>query len=144
LIEGLVINGRPYVAASVSVPRLGRRRLVTFLVDTGADVTVIHAQDQAALGIDAARDLSVRSSIQLGGIGGTSTPFVENCEFRFIHEDGVRQTLSVPAYFPVLTVVNEPYESLLGRDVLENFRLTFEQRAGLLVLEEPHGLPVIA
>ena len=137
MIEGVVVAGRPYIVAVVSVPRLGRSAQIPFLVDTGADVTVIHADDQERLRIAPHRDLTTSSSRLLGGIGGHTTPFVEDCELQFDHVDGTLEVIQIPVYFDLPSDENRTYRSLLGRDVIENFRLIFEQRGRLIVLDEP-------
>jgi hypothetical protein len=54
MLEGRLGNtsGAPYIEARVSFPRLKRRGLVSFLVDTGADGTVLMPADSKKLGID--------------------------------------------------------------------------------------------
>ena len=54
MLEGRIgnLSGAPYVEARISFPQLGFRGLVSFLVDTGADGTVLMPADTKRLGID--------------------------------------------------------------------------------------------
>ena len=59
-------QGRPYVFAAVTLPRLGYTHRVRLLVDTGADVTSLHPMDCEGLAYEM---LGVTS--ETTGIGGT-------------------------------------------------------------------------
>lgn len=67
-------DGRPYVNGLLIVPRLRSRANVTFLVDTGADTTMLSPSDGRVMGIDyrrlGNRDMSV-------GIGGSIQTYHE-------------------------------------------------------------------
>jgi hypothetical protein len=47
MLEGRIgiLSGAPYIEARISFPRLGLQGLVSFLVDTGADGTVLMPAD---------------------------------------------------------------------------------------------------
>src|SRR5262245_39152062 len=76
MLEGRFGNtsGAPYMEARISIPRLNLRGLVSFLVDTGADGTVIMPIDSRKLGIDFA---SLRNPVTPEGIGGPANAFTE-------------------------------------------------------------------
>ena len=61
------VQGRPYVFAAVTLPRLGFTRRVRLLVDTGADVTSLHPMDCQGIAYDLLVDTS-----ETTGIGGIS------------------------------------------------------------------------
>src|SRR5436305_3620283 len=77
MLEGRFGNtsGAPYIEALVSFPRLRLRGLVSFLVDTGADGTVLMPTDSRKLGIDFR---SLRNPTTSEGIGGAAQGFDEN------------------------------------------------------------------
>jgi hypothetical protein len=136
LIRGGFAVGRAYVLAQISVPRLGRVEYILFLIDTGADITVIQPPDLIKLGIDAQRDLP-RPTAHISGISGGSTLSVEPCVLQFIHTDGVINRLEIPLHFAEPIAVNAESESLLGWDVLRDYRLTLENQSGLVALDYP-------
>src|SRR5215467_11358638 len=67
-------SGAPYIEAHVSFPRLGLRGFVSFLVDTGADGTVLMPSDGKKLGVDFTTLINPTTS---QGIGGSSQGFSE-------------------------------------------------------------------
>lgn len=76
MLEGRFGNtsGAPYLEARISFPRLNLRGLVSFLVDTGADGTVLMPTDSRKLGIDFA---SLRDPTTPEGLGGPAHAFKE-------------------------------------------------------------------
>ena len=80
-------QGRPYIRGEVSVPRLGVKEYVTFLVDTGADSTCIHPEDARRVGI--AFDRLVEAS-DSKGIGGRAVYFREIAVLSFVDEGAKR------------------------------------------------------
>ena len=111
------------------------------MVDTGATRTVLSFEDARGLGV------SYASLAQAGAgrmVTGSVGIFPESAELIF--EDvqaglshalglqiGIRQRLS--SGDPALP-------SLLGRDILENFRLVMDRREGVLVLSLALNLPL--
>lgn len=64
----------PYLEAYVSVPRLGHKGYVSFLVDTGADGTVLMPADTKKLGINSG---SLRNPTASQGVGGVARGYSE-------------------------------------------------------------------
>jgi hypothetical protein len=120
------------------VPRLGRREFVLFHVDTGAEVTMINARDAAALGFQA-EDASIEPVTRIQGLGGSSRVSVEHCILEFLHTDGSTDSIGLPVYFAQPGEISERFQSLLGWDVLANYRITIEKASGLVALEYPEG-----
>lgn len=73
-------SGRPFMAAHVSIASQKAFGEVSFLVDTGADTTVLMPVDADRLGLDLSRLSDVTEST---GIGGVSTDFVEPAQLVF-------------------------------------------------------------
>jgi translation initiation factor 2B subunit (eIF-2B alpha/beta/delta family) len=66
-------TGRPYLEGRLVFPRLNLQHNVSFLVDTGADRTVIMPADAVTLGIDYS---ALTGNEAVGGIGGTLNMFL--------------------------------------------------------------------
>ena len=123
----------PRLRAFVSIPRLDKVALVTFVVDTGAARTAIGYDDRVALGIEPATTFA--GYAEMRGVGGTASYGVEDARVMF------RATLDgeptpLPMHVPVL-VAEAPHDnaSLLGRDLLYEFTLTMTD--GQVGLELP-------
>src|SRR5437773_1016265 len=70
----------PFIDGRILFPRLGRRGPVSFLVDTGADGTIILPTDGEKLGIDSGILINPTTS---KGIGGTAVGFTERVVLSF-------------------------------------------------------------
>jgi Aspartyl protease len=68
-------SGRPFMDAHITIPSLGVSGPVSFLMDTGADKTVIMPADSKRLGINYR---NLRQASESIGIGGTSSDFLES------------------------------------------------------------------
>ena len=128
MIIGYFENGRPHVSAHVEIPRLNIRDTIPLLVDTGADTTCIHPKDGTQLLIPYQmlnRPTTVR------GVAGSSQRYLENAVFSF------RDSLGNPVYRYRVTVrigkpedVDQRLPSLLGQDILQNWRTIHEPALG--------------
>jgi hypothetical protein len=125
---------RPYVYGYVTIPSLQVEGDVEFLVDTGADTTLLAPYDALALGIDVTR---LPPGLPTRGVGGTAptatvqaTLILDSSTFsltlRILAPQG-RQQQHALAYIP----------SLLGRDIISHFALFFEERSDRVLLLEP-------
>jgi Aspartyl protease len=75
----------PYLEGHIFFPRLGLRGLVSFLVDTGADGTVLMPADSKKLNVNFR---SLRNPNSSQGVGGDSARIYRRCCF-----DILRSTL---------------------------------------------------
>lgn len=121
MIEGRFgdTTGAPYMEARVSFPRLALRGLVSFLVDTGADGTVLMPTDTRKLGIDFH---SLRDPSTPEGIGGPAHAFRELAILSFSDRRYIYSYL-IPVHIMAPTPHNIRFASLLGRDILKCGRL---------------------
>lgn len=108
--------------ARVSFPRLRLRGLVSFLVDTGADGTVLMPLDSRKLGIDFH---SLRNPRASEGIGGTAQTFRELAVLSFSDSRYIYSYL-IPLHIMVPTPHNIRINSLLGRDILKSGRFALD------------------
>lgn len=123
-------DGRPVIDGVVQFPvvqRLGdelRLQALSFIVDTGADVTLIAADDLEHFEFsDFTSDADKYPLTEATGIGGTLTFRRIPVAFYFEHADGR------PVLFETTVDLGRPGAdvfTLLGRDVLNRFRLTVD------------------
>ena len=123
---------RPYIAANITFPTLGRSLDVAMLVDTGADRTVLSPVVAARLGIN----LAALARGQPGsGVGG-------QMQTRMIDAVVNLDAHSIPLTLAILEArPGQPpplIPSLLGRDILSRFALFLEERTDRVLLLEPH------
>jgi len=135
MIRGRIRRGRPYVDAVVLSARLGVEGNVSFLIDTGSDLSTIQPRDAIRLGVDYSLDFVGSPKRSVGGVGGLASEFRESCAIFMPHVSGSWDRLPLEVGFAVPTAFNEDLPSLLGRDILSYYRLTFQQSANLLVLQ---------
>jgi predicted aspartyl protease len=116
MIEGRFGNtsGAPFLEGRIILLRFGVRGLVSFLVDTGADATIITPLDGGKLGIDYS---ALKSPEISGGIGGSAKTFAEEAilsfsDRRYVYSYLILVRLLEPKPY------NRRYNSLLGRDIL--------------------------
>lgn len=114
----------PYLEAHVSFPRLKLRGLISFLIDTGADGTVLMPADSSKLGIDFRYLRDPTTSAGIGGIakGYAETGAISFADRRHIYTYVIKLEIAAP------TVHNRRFPSLLGRDLLKQWRLIMDAR----------------
>ena len=123
-------TGRPYVVGDLELPRLGVSGRLTFLVDTGADRTLIHPPALRYWGVSADR-LTNRAGTQ--GVGGPAALFLEPAILRFTDAD-----LSTIYNYRLNLGIAEPndanhnFPSLLGRNILDCWYLESDPTYNIL------------
>jgi hypothetical protein len=103
------------------------------MIDTGADGTSIAAKDWQRL-----RDKSTSlrdPSQRVAGFGGIADVAIEEAVFELRHDDGTTDWFRIDV--EVVETGSRIVPSVLGRDVLERYRLTFSPRERILTLEHP-------
>jgi predicted aspartyl protease len=129
---------RPFVSASLQFPTHDNRELaVQFLVDTGADRTLLAPLDAARLGLDLD---SLEPGVPSTGVGGrTETRTVP----AILSMDGVSIDVTLTLLASKSQLREFPIPSLLGRDVLSRFALFIDEpsdRVLLFIPAEVHQL----
>ena len=125
-------SGRPYIDGSLLLSRLDLSLEISFLVDTGADESFLMPSDAQGLLLDYRR-LSGRSTGGHGA-GGSFTAYREPALITF--SDGERLF-----GYSVIIGILEPRDdmlgvpSLIGRDILHRWRMTYEHSSGILVFD---------
>jgi predicted aspartyl protease len=113
---------------------LGRSGDVHFLVDTGADGTLLSPTDALFLGVDPSRLPPGPPTTGVGGI----TPTVQGQATVTLDTHALTANLRILA--PQTAAQSRALAripSLLGRDLLAHFALVVEQRTGRILLLEP-------
>jgi predicted aspartyl protease len=122
---------RPYAAARLSVADI--ERTVHWLVDTGADMTVLSPRDTEAMQVDL-RSLPRRTATGVGGAAETAlTSATVVLDDRPID---ILLWILLPSQ-PEVDSNLQAVPSLLGRDVLAHFGLHIEDRRNLVLLFDP-------
>ena len=118
-------TGRPFVRVRVTIPRLGIRRTVEFLVDTGSDSTCVNHRDAAYLRLFP-EVLQESEMTYATGIGGSSRYFVEDARLEFLDTDD-EPPHEYPVSLRIADLSDTPMSipSLLGRDVLNLHRMVY-------------------
>ena len=113
---------------------------VDFLVDTGSPVTCLSSRDAVRVGIPSfilSDPTRWRRMARYGGVGGVTDYFVTPARYQLQHEDGrlthVERMISVAPWQPI----NLRLPSLVGWDVLENFRVNLDWPQRTVELYEP-------
>ena len=126
---------RPCVIAQLTLPALGLAGTVHFLVDTGADSTLLAPRDAPTFGVDLDR---LPQDTPSTGVGGR-TPMVSTAARLVLETHTLTISLRILAptgRYQQHLVRTIP--SLLGRDILAHFALFVDQRTQRVLLLEPH------
>ena len=123
------VTGEPRIDAEVAFPDLGTARSIPFLLDTGADTMFLMAEDAIQMGIDFG-NLTLSSSLG-SGVGGYIRIYQMSASITFAD----RENLYV--YHAELAIAepgehNRGLPSLLGRDILNRWRLRYDAPANAL------------
>jgi hypothetical protein len=138
----------PYVQAALLMPRLQVQGLVNFLIDSGADNTTLSLLDVERMNLDC-RKLNHNSLVPVRGIAGEQHFYLEQAVVMFRNENSETYAFSIDIHIPkrgdkgrINQQRNLP--SLLGRDVVNQCKLTMDFHSGVIALEPPVGtkLPV--
>ena len=118
-------DGRPMLEAVVKLHDYGIRA-VPFVVDTGADSTVLSFQDAKEIGVDVTQ--LEGDPIAVKGMGGTAYLYLLKAILLFASErtqKGYEIDIGVPT---------ESYGlfSLLGRDILNDWSIRYDHREDVL------------
>ena len=115
----------------VLLPRLGRSGNVSFVFDTGADTSLLMPLDTQRMGIDHAMFENEASTL---GIGGASENFVESAYLAFVGDDALYgYEIELHICKPADELMTLP--SLLGRDIIDRWRVTYDRSASDLLAE---------
>ena len=126
-------TGRPYIAGRLVIPRLNLRSDISFLVDTGADSTVLLVDDAARMKLDYGK--LKPAGQETVGIGGKARHHIEPAIVTFEEAGRVLHVYEID-----LAIV--PYQrnlrrvpSLLGRNILDRWQMSYKPSNDRLVFK---------
>lgn len=124
---------RPYLEGRLYIPRLSLWSEISFLVDTGADSTVLMPADGAKMGID--YSALTKSRVPAVGIGGQSYNYTEEAWVVFSDPDQALYCYHVDLDIlnPIPELMDAP--SLLGRVVLNQWVMHYSPSDGVLTFD---------
>ena len=122
-------SGRPYLEALVLLPDLNIKSGISFLVDTGADRTRVMPGDAKRMGIDYGKLSPTAAVVGVGGLCRSyNTPahvlFSEQDRRLFVYRIKIQIAEQKPE------IMDAP--SLLGRDILDRWRMSYNPTKSLL------------
>ena len=126
-------SGRPYVSARVFIPRLGLAGNVSFIFDTGADSSVLMPADALTIGVDYSL---LSNPFQSFGIGGSAPTYVERARVAFADSNAhliYGYDIELLIHLPTDNAMRVP--SLLGRNIIDRWRVTYDKSVPELVAE---------
>ncbi len=124
-------TGRPFVTAYVIFPALRVEGAVSFLMDTGADKSVLMPIDAKRLGI---KYQSLSRTAESVGIGGRSSDYVESAQL-LVRGEHVLYAYDVDLLVMRRKMALSSTPSLLGRNIMDRWRVTFDKSNDALTIE---------
>ena len=123
------------MAGRISLPRLQLGPTpVAFILDTGADMTMLHPGDAHRLGIDFHSHFQGIQQVEIPGVG-TAHAYLERAILELPHLNGSVDRLAGNIFIAVPTNTNRKHPSLLGRDVFDHYSIIYSKAKNILVLQ---------
>jgi len=131
LQSGPALTAVPLVEAYIYLPLLNKGVTLQFLVDSGADMTVLHPQDSLRLlpRIEDWQAIDHYETKTVGGAGHGLPHKLVDAVVVFKHHDNSLDSESLTLWIALPNPQNLLQESLLGRDVLGAFVTRFDRMA---------------
>ncbi len=125
------MSGRAYIEGRVLIPRLRWSGAVTWVVDTGADQSMLGPEDALRIGVDPGRLIEGAPSF---GVGGSLATYAEPALLLFVELPFIQVNRIV---LDIAPLDSKPVElpSPLGRDVLDRWRMDYHPTANQLLFE---------
>lgn len=128
-------SGRPYVEGRLVIPHQNLWRHCPFIIDTGAERSVLMPIDARLMGVNRRRLTEADAS---DGIGGRCEGYNSLAFLVLFDEEANRlHNFRIKVFIP-----NEQRDlfridsSILGRDVLDRLKLTYDKPHGLVTMED--------
>ena len=135
-------SGRPYIEGRLLLPKLNLRSDISFLVDTGADRSMLMPADAQRMGVDYS-DLTGDSLCT--GMGGTSHNFIEPSVMAFSEPGKALYVYQIEMLIPPPDADIEDLPSILGRDILDQWSMSYypaKSRLTFRVLSADFTMPI--
>lgn len=135
MIKGVFIGDWPYVGGRLSLSRLQLGPTpVSLMLDTGADMSLVHPGDARRLGIDFDSHFQGVQRIKIGGVG-TAEAYLEQMTLELPHLNGSVDRFAGGIFVAVPSDINRQYPSILGRDVFDHYSIIYSKARNLLILQ---------
>ena len=130
------IYGVPYIEAHISIERLEVDGYVQLLVDTGSYSGALHPAGGELLGC---RFDLLTNPHDVDGVGGSHEYYEEEAIVTFESHDGssYRRVVDLDVAKPNPEIDDLP--SILGRDIINDMRITYYRPDGLLQFDPTQG-----
>lgn len=126
-------SGRPYIPARVVFPRLKALVVtpppgeadVSFLADTGADITMLMPADWSRFSVSMSK---LTDEMTIFGVGGPAKAYREQAIITFSDSEGLLRVYEVEVVIaePNGHIMQTP--SLLGRDIMKQWAISFDKK----------------
>jgi hypothetical protein len=124
-------TGRPYIEGHLVIPRSNLRGDISFLIDTGADTSVLMPADAQRIGVDYSTLTGEREAV---GIGGVSRSHTEPVLLAFSDPGRSLYIYQVEIVIPEAGPEMLRLPSLLGRDILNRRSISYNPSRGRLTI----------
>lgn len=114
-------SGRPTVDCYIDVKSLSISGVVPFLIDTGADVTVLMPGDAASLGVDHDA-LKHCQTVSSTGVGGECEDYLVPAVL-IVDDEGIGKVYRFGLRIAKEDTALDGAPSLLGRDIIKNWKI---------------------
>ena len=116
-------DGSPYVWCRLTIPGLDVVGSVRFLVDTGSDATILHPDAGIRMGCPFDR---LTTPAEFVSAGGTHVYYRELAVIGFHDDESMQREFEIELYVGKPHPVTNGLDSLLGRDVLNRWRIVYD------------------
>ncbi len=123
-------SGRPYIEGRLILPNLNIRGDISFLVDTGADVSRLHPIDGIRLNIDYGQ---LSGDVETFGTSGATHDFTESAVVAFSEPKRFLYAYSITLRIAPVDPEIMDLPSVLGRDILDQWQMTYNPQKRRLV-----------
>jgi hypothetical protein len=117
-----ILSGRPTVDCYLEIKSLGVSGPISFLVDTGADCTVLMPGDAVSLGIDYDGSLKHSQTVESVGVGGACEDYLIPATL-IVDDEGVAKAYRFGLRIAKEDSALDGAPSLLGRDIMKYWRV---------------------
>lgn len=120
-------SGRPFLEGHVHLVHIGIELNISFLVDTGADRTLVTPIEGMRMGIDYTR---LTPGGRFEGLGGSVEGYEELAIISFLESGRTIHSYTMKIGITPPRTKNHPHHpedisALLGRDILDQWRMTY-------------------
>jgi predicted aspartyl protease len=132
IVGKLIPEWLPFIYVKFICDQLGINKDILMVVDTGTTITTINEFDAREMKIDYSKLKKNQDSLGIGG--QAKSYFADSCHLYF--GEGIESVDVQPVRFlkqsSVENAIQEQYPSLLGMDVLKNYKISFTKSKVIL------------